>query len=477
LKDSDAPEIISNNLHKIKNDTIKPHLVDLLDVTNRRREKNNDIYYKLFYTIELDNIDIQSIVNMSLEPNTYSLQLTIILNLIKYKGLSLRSIYLLSVKMAESGHIYDYRKNEKLGYKAVLRRYPTGGVSEKIALIMPSLLKCISSKYQFVSPFLVAKTLGFTGGTWDKLSSIPDFHFPDPGDESVSILAKEHVCMTVAKGNYAPSDTFLYQLRSITNTVNSLPLIISSIASKQIANPVDTLLLDIRYGKNAFIKDIELANDFFTQIKAILDNFNINTIAEFTDTENLLGVSIGNYLEVVESICVMKNQSDYYRFSFDLELLQQQKELVISMTTKVVSEQFNVAPDEVKKLCLESFLNFEVFNSFKKMLSSHGVSTETILKIENNEAFGESSQLKEFPIHAHQTGVIEKINQKDIGNFVNMELEAGTNYFNKESRLYDGVLIKKRPLSKVSKNEIIALVYSSINIDTRPLSNNFFKIK
>lgn len=478
LKNTDKiAKTICNDIYRIKNKIITPYLIHFLDVINQKTKDNSDIYYKLFHKIELDSTIIQSIVDMTLEENLYSLQLTVILNLIKYKGLSSQNVYQLSLKMAESGNIYDYRKNKKLNNKAVLRRYPTGGVSEKIALIMPSLLKCLSDKYQFVSPFLIAKTLGFTGGTWDKLSSIPDFSFPNSGEESISIMAKEHVCMTVAKGDYAPSDTFLYQLRSITNTVDSFHLIISSIASKQIANPVDTLLLDIRYGKNAFLTDIELANDFFIQIKEILNKFNIHTVAEFTNTKNLSGVSVGNYLEVIESICIMKNQSDYHQFSFDKELLQKQKELVITMTTKVISEQFNVNPNEVENLCLESFSNFEIFNSFKKILTSHGVSSKTISKIENNESFGQFTQLKELPILAHQSGIIEEINQKSIGSFVNMELGAGSNYFNKENRFYDGVLLKKKIKSKVKKNEIIALVYSSMDIDTTTLSNNFFTIK
>ncbi|MBK8624648.1 MAG: hypothetical protein IPN86_03415 [Saprospiraceae bacterium] len=156
--------------------------------------------------------------------------------------------------------------------------------------------------------------------------------------------------------------------------------------------------------------------------------------------------------------------------------MQQQKELVINMTSKVISEQFNINPNEVKKLCFESFLNLEVFDSFKKILSSHGVLQETINKIENNQAFGNSEQLNEFPIYAHKTGVIKSINQKNIGNFVNMELEAGINLFYKENRLYDGVLIKKNVLSRVNKNEVIAFVYSSKDIDTKTLSNNFFNI-
>lgn len=476
LKDSGTINIILSHTDKLKYLGIDSHVLNVLNLIKKNKDVKKNIFYKIYHKIELDQSEIQLIVEMSLQPDSNSLNLTVILNLIKNKGLSSQNILTLSIKMAESGKIFDYRNYQKLNNKKILRRYPTGGVSEKIALIMPSLLKCIAKKYDFVSPFLVAKTLGFTGGTWDKLSSIPNFNFPNPGDESISILAKESVCMTVAKGDYTPSDTFLYQLRSITNTIDSLPLIISSIASKQIANPMDTLLLDIRYGENAFLRNLKQAQVFFRQIKPILDKFKINTIAEYVNTENLYGSSIGNYLEVIESICIMKNQTSYDQFSFDFDLLQQQKDLVVSMTSKLISTQFNVKHEDIYNLCNNSFNNLEVFESFKEILSSHTVDPNTISKINNNLPFYNNLKLKEFPIYSHKTGIIEKINQKNIGTFVNLQLEAGTNYFNTEDRLYDGILIKKKQNSYVYEHEVIATVFSITDIDTRSLSNNFFKI-
>jgi len=475
LKDPATISIILSHTSKLKYLGIDSHINNVLNIIKNKDSETN-VFYKIYYKIELDQSEIQSIVEMSLQPDSNSLNLTVILNLIKHKGLSAKNILTLSIKMAESGKIYDYRNYQKLNNKKIIRRYPTGGVSEKIALIMPSLLKCVAKKYDFVSPFLVAKTLGFTGGTWDKLSSIPDFNFPNPGDESVSILANESVCMTVAKGDYTPSDTFLYQLRSVTNTIESLPLIISSIASKQIANPLDTLLLDIRYGENAFLKDLNQAQDFFKQIKPILDKFKINTIAEYINTENIYGSSIGNYLEVIESICVMKNQTTYDKFTFDFDLLHKQKDLVILMTSKLISTQFNIKYKDVHNLCNDSFNNLEVFESFKEILSSHSVDFNTISKINNNLPFCNNLKLKEFPIYSHKTGVIEKINQKNIGTFVNLQLEAGTNYYNTEDKLYDGILIKKKQNSYVYEHEVIATVFSITDIDTRSLSNNFFKI-
>jgi pyrimidine-nucleoside phosphorylase len=476
LKNQFKKQIVKLRLEEISNLNIKIQVKMLLETINNPESQKNIIYHKLYYREELKEDEIQSIVNMSLKGKLHSLELTVVLNLIKYRGLSADNVSTLSLKMAQSGKIFDYRNIHELNSKKIIRRYPTGGVSEKIALIMPSLLKCLAKRLNFTSPFLVAKTLGFTGGTWDKLKSIPDFHFPNAGYDSINILKKNNVCMTVAKGDYNPSDTFLYQLRSITNTVDSLPLIISSVASKQIANPVDTLLLDIRYGENAFLPNLATANAFYKQIKIILKNYNIVTIAEFVNTQELHGVSIGNYQEVIESICIMRNETSYDTYSFDCDLIKQQKELVILMTSKLISNQFQLEIDEVKKLCIDFFTNLDVFNAFKEILISHNVRIETISKIENRNHFGAAAVIKEFPIFSHKTGIIEEIKQKNIGNFVNFNLKAGSNTFNPENNFYDGIILKKKLLSKVNKNEVIASIFSRTDIDTRSLSNIFFKI-
>lgn len=476
LKDQSTRGIIKLRLEEISNLEIKIQINTLLESIKNSKRQKNIIYHKLYYREDLDENDIQSIVNMSLKGKLHSLELTVILNLVKYRGLSTENIYTLSLRMAKSGQIFDYRNIYELNNKKIIRRYPTGGVSEKIALIMPSLLKCLSKRLHFASPFLVAKTLSFTGGTWDKLGSIPDFHFPNAGYDSINMLKENNVCMTVAKGDYNPSDTFLYQLRSITNTVNSLPLIISSIASKQIANPVDTLLLDIRYGENAFLPNLVTANEFYNQIKIVLNNFNIDTIAEFVNTQKLHGVSIGNYQEVIESICIMRNETSYDTYSFDSDLIKQQKELVILMTSKLISKQFQLEFDEINKLCTDFFINLDVFNAFKEILISHNVRIETISKIENRKHIGAAVFMKEFPILSHKTGIIEEIKQKNIGNFVNFNLKAASNTFNPENNLYDGIILKKKLLSKVNKNEVIASIFSKTDIDTRSLSYIFFKI-
>lgn len=476
LKDDSTLDVIRSNIYSINNSRIVSNLLIFVDVVNCSDKCEKSILKKLYWSIKLEEIEIQKIVDMSLDIEKYSMELTLILNLIKNKGLSVDNVRVLSEKMAYSGNIYDYRSDILLNNKKVIRRYPTGAVSEKVALIMPSLLKLAASKFDFISPFLVAKTLGFTGGTWDKLSCIPNFTFPMAGVESISILKDDNICMTVSNYNYNPSDRFLYQLRSITNTVDSLPLIVASISSKQIANPVDLLLLDIRYGKNAFLENREIGEIFFSQVDNILSHYGIKTIAEFTDTNEIFGSAVGNYLEVIESICIMKNQNNYGAIKFDSKLLQKQKELVILMTSKLLSSQFNASYSDIENFCRESFLKRDIFKSFKQLLKSHGVSYETINKINNDLAFGEAKELKEFPVLCHKSGTLKEIYQKNIGNFVNVNLSGGVNRFKRESQLYDGILLIKQINCKVQEGDVKAMIYSNKFSDTRLLSNKFFKI-
>ena len=197
--------------------------------------------------------------------------------IIKFKGLGKDDTILFTREIAKSGKKFDYRNSKTLNRRKIISRYPTGALSEKIALIMPSLLFCLAKTYKFCSPFLIAKSLGYTGGTWDKLLSIPNFNFPLQGIETLNILKQCNVTMAVTKGNFNPVDRILYQLRSLTNTVDSFPLIVSSIGSKQLALPLDSLLLDIRYGSGTFLKTLNEAKLFYQYLFEITSSENIKT--------------------------------------------------------------------------------------------------------------------------------------------------------------------------------------------------------
>lgn len=475
IRDNDLVGSIKIHLLSLNRKNVSEFVQKLIEVLSGT-ENSINIFYKLFHNIELTNDEIQLIVNKSLDLKKNSLELTSYLVLIKHFGLSLKNITYLSAKMAESGTIFDYRNYANFKNQKVIRRYPTGGVSEKIALILPSLLKCLSKDYPLISPFLIAKTLSFTGGTWDKLKSIPEFHFPKAGKETIDILSNSNVCMTVTKDDFNPSDRNLYQLRSITNTVESNPLIISSIASKQIANPVDLLLLDVRYGPHSFIKSYKNAEKIFDSIKQLLEEYEIKTIAEFTNSNIFLGSTIGNYLELIEAICIMKKQNHFDGLTFDKNRMELQKQLVIRMGSKMISEIFNIDYKQIKLKCEKYFSDKSIFPEFLDLLEDHNVSLSTRNKFKSNILLNSFCNLRKFTIHSPKSGIIEEIYQKKIGYFVNFELNDGANSLRNDINFYNGCIIHVSEHDRVEKNEILATIFSSEEINTKDLVNTFFNL-
>ena len=440
------------------------------DILNAKSKKDF-IIYKLFNNNQLLKSEIQEIVNLSILSESNHYRLTMILVLIKLKGLSDENIYDLSILMAKTGKVYDYRNNQSLNFKKVIRRYPTGAVSEKIALIMPSLLMCFSKDYNFISPFLIAKTLGFTGGTWDKLKSIKGFVFPKPGQESIKLLQEEAVCMTVTIDDYNPSDKTMYLLRSLTNTIVSLPLIISSIASKQIANPVDTLILDIRYGKFAFLKNKNTAKLFYDKIEKILTRNHTNSLPVYTSTNNLLGSSIGNLLEMIEAVTLLKNKNNYGSLTFRKKEMEQQKKMVVEMTSLLLSEQFSVDKENIKSKCEFYFNSGCVYENFICLLKSHNVPMN-IISLLDSETYFDALKLNEYPVFSSDKGTIKEIDQKILGSFVN-QIQSF-----KDSEEFLCILLLKNNNDFVEVGERIANIYSTkkININNNNLGK-FIKWK
>lgn len=245
------------------------------------------------------------------------------------KGLCDEDIYNLTLAMRDTGKIYDYRR--KFGTKKVTRRYPTGAVSEKTALILPSMILYAAKKYSIVSSFLVAKSLSFTGGTWDKLSVIPGFKFPKPGSDTCVTIQNCGVSMTVAHNDLCPVDTILYQIRSMTDTVDAIPLAASSIASKQLACPPDLLLLDVRYGDGAFFNHCD-ACKLSDIIEQILIKHSIKVISIFTSTDRPSGSSIGNQIEICEAISILNNCTD----DFDVRSKKEQLDIIASFYARIM---------------------------------------------------------------------------------------------------------------------------------------------
>ncbi|MCL2838549.1 MAG: hypothetical protein FWE04_05745 [Oscillospiraceae bacterium] len=413
---------------------IEPQLSNVLNLLSNKSQVGMDNFKYV----------ITKLINHDLDTEFIGLFLI----MIYINGLSQDDLYDLTISMKNSGKIYDYRKF--FDNKKIIRRYPTGALSEKVALILPSMLAYMSKDFPLISTFVVAKSLSFTGGTWSKLGVIEGFRFPNPGEETMEVLKKCNIAMTVTKEDLCPADRILYGFRSNTGTVNSIPLAVSSIASKQIACPADLLLLDVRYGEGAFFERDD-AIELTQHINHILKLEGFDVINSLIDMEQPNGSTVGNYLELCEAICIMKND---ILPKFDLRGISEQKDIILKFFNEIMEHYFT-APEGSNWLDLgENIIeNGNILNAFKELLLAHQVCSQEVESL-INDPFKHFNLTKVVDIFPQKEGKLTKIHQKKLGNIINFRFLDN----NECQRI--NLLINKRLGDDATPDHAICSVYS-----------------
>jgi len=364
----------------------------------------------------------------------------------------------LTLLMRDSGAIYDYRGHPELDRRRILRRYPTGALSEKTALILPSLLSAFR-EHPIASPFLVARSLGYTGGTWDKLRAIPGFTFLAHGNEAIDAMRRCGVSMTVTHDDVDPADRKLYQLRSMTGTVESPELIIASIGSKQLAIPADFLLLDVRFGAGAFLETEQMARDVAGRIVTLLMRHGIPTETMFTDTPQPNGMSVGNALEVLEAIAVMGGPSG---IAWDRRALKEQRELVIAFFERLMQHEVGEsAIGSWARLARQKFASGDVFRAFLDVLRVHRVPGSVAESIALNPDEILVPRGPASAVRAIASGVVCAIDQHRLGYAVNVGLGGGGNDYGGEFNALAGLQLTKRLGDCVTNGEPLCWIYGA----------------
>lgn len=412
---------------------------------------------------ELGASNIELLINKCLSDDSIMTFMSIWLMTVTIRGLCLEDTINLTIAMRDTGPTYDYRKNSDLGDRTIVRRYPTGALSEKTALILPSLLVCAADKYNIASPFLVAKSLGFTGGTWDKLSSIPGFTFPYPGEQTINTMKECGVAMTVTHGDLCPADRKMYQLRSETGTVESLELASSSIASKQLAVPADLLLLDVRYGPGAFFKKL---NDAEILAKTIRDILNINGIKveeKYIEMMQPNGSAIGNALEVCEAIAIISGNTSS---QWDNRALKEQKEIVLDYFALIISHARGEDFGQIRAKADKMFDNKDIVEGFKKLLSAHKVNAKTIESLLLSPEITLGIPKATLQIKSRKDGVLSRLDQRKLGSIVNHLLGEGANEYSQiRNRRVSGIVLKTRLNDKLKREMPLCDIYIDDEID------------
>jgi thymidine phosphorylase len=393
------------------------------------------------------------------------------------KGMVDDDVTQLTLSMASSGSIFDYRSEPALAGVRLVRRYPTGALSEKTALILPAIIATARKIVRVCSPFLVARSLGYTGGTWDKLSAIPGFRFPLPGKETIALLDQCGVAMTVTQGDANPADRILYAMRSATGTVESHPLIISSIASKHICFPVDRLLMDVRYGEGAFLETEIEARQLGEKLAAVLNKNQVPTDFELTPTTQPTGSAIGNAVEVAEAISVLKQSVGA---PWNSTAICEQTEVVLHFFGLLMSREFrDKSYEQWVSFGREQLTTGAALVAFADILNAHGVARRNITELIDDPIAKLFADMRTTDIRPNATGRLITIDQRRLGQIVNEALGAGGNDYGGDFTPRNGLILFPRLGDSVSADVPICRLYTedSVNLATVELLLSCFEVK
>ncbi len=294
-------------------------------------------------------------------------QMSALLMAIFFNGLEKRELDTWTDQMIASGETLDLSSLSR----PTVDKHSTGGVGDKISLILAPLVASCGAAV----PQLSGRGLGHTGGTLDKLEAIPGWRAFLSNDEMLAQLESVGAVVCAAGQGLAPVDRRLYALRDVTGTVESIPLISSSIMSKKIAEGTQALVLDVKVGKGAFIKTIERARQLASTMVQLGTSHGVATVAQLTSMDQPLGRAVGNALEVLESVDVLQGAgpSDVRELTLDL--------------ARTMLDLVGISEDPAKHLD-----NGAAYQVYREMISAQGGDPDAVLVPAVHTATVEASQ-------------------------------------------------------------------------------------
>ncbi len=320
-------------------------------------------------------------------------------------------------------------------------KHSTGGVGDTTTLVLAPLVAALDVPVAKMS----GRGLGHTGGTIDKLESVKGFHVEISEEEFVRLVNEDHVAVIGQTGNLTPADKKIYALRDVTGTVNSIPLIASSIMSKKIAAGADAIVLDVKTGNGAFMKTVEDAEALAHAMVKIGNQVGRQTMAIISDMSQPLGFAIGNALELKEAIDTLKGEG-----SEDLT------ELVLTLGSQmVVLAQKANNLEEAREMLKEVIENGKALEKFKTFLSNQGGDASIV---------DDPSQLPtaqyQFELPAKQAGVVAEMIANEIG-IASMMLGAGRQTKEDEIDLAVGLVLNKKIGDYVEEGESLLTIHAN----------------
>ncbi|MGM0238041.1 pyrimidine-nucleoside phosphorylase [Enterococcus sp. AZ103] len=381
--------------------------------------------------------EIDFIISGYTEESIPDYQMSALLMAIFYQDMTDEEITSLTMAMANSGEIIDLSSIE--GIK--VDKHSTGGVGDTTTLVLAPLVASVGVPVAKMS----GRGLGFTGGTLDKFESIPGFKIELSEQEFIDIVNKSKVAVIGQSGNLAPADKKLYALRDVTATVDSIPLIASSIMSKKIAAGADAIVLDVTTGEGAFMKNIDDAKRLAKTMVRIGHLAGRQTMAVISDMSEPLGEAIGNSLEIVEAIDTLKGQGpeDLTEMCY-----------VLGSQMVVLAKQADSLED-ARKMLEEALASGKALEKFREMVIDQGGDVTVIDQPEKL-----LTAKYEIALPAKMSGYVEELVANEIG-IAAMLLGAGRK--TKEDAIDHAVGIKlhKKIGDKVAAGESLLTIYAN----------------
>ncbi|THE15010.1 pyrimidine-nucleoside phosphorylase [Bacillus timonensis] len=387
--------------------------------------------------MELSSNEISFVVDGYTKGEIPDYQMSAFTMAVFFSGMTKQEQADFTMAMVQSGDTIDLSGIE--GVK--VDKHSTGGVGDTTTLVLAPLVASVGVPVAKMS----GRGLGHTGGTIDKLESVSGFHVEITNDDFIRLVNQNKVAVIGQSGNLTPADKKLYALRDVTATVNSIPLIASSIMSKKIAAGADAIVLDVKTGAGAFMKDLNDAKELAKTMVDIGNNVGRNTMAIISDMSQPLGFAIGNALEVKEAIDTLKGEGPA-----DLQELC----LVLGSQMVLLGKKAN-SIEEARSLLEESIKNGKALESFKTFLSSQGGDASVV---DSPEKLPKAKY--QFEFEAESDGYVSEIIADSIGTAA-MLLGAGRATKESTIDLAVGLVLRKKMGDKVSKGDSLVTIHSN----------------
>lgn len=386
---------------------------------------------------ELSTEEIQFIINGYTNNTIPDYQVSALTMAIFFQGMTERERADLTMAMVHSGDTIDLSGIE--GIK--VDKHSTGGVGDTTTLVLGPLVAALGVPVAKMS----GRGLGHTGGTIDKLESVAGFHVEIENDEFIRLVNENKIAVIGQSGNLTPADKKLYALRDVTATVDSIPLIASSIMSKKIAAGADAICLDVKTGAGAFMKTLDDARELASAMVNIGNNVGRKTMAIISDMSQPLGFAIGNALEVKEAIDTLSGNGP-----------EDLTELCLTLGSYMVylgGEASSTA--EAREKLKEVIANGKALETFKTFLQSQGGDSSVV---DDPSKLPQAQFQIELP--SLEDGYVSEIVADEIGTAA-MMLGAGRATKESEIDLAVGLVLKKKIGDQVKKGESLVTIYAN----------------